>query len=316
MKFRTIDLFAGCGGMSTGFTAAGFNVVAAYEYWTKAAEVYRKNLKHEVYNMDLSEVEEAVEHMRQFSPEVIIGGPPCQDFSSAGKRVENERASLTEDFATIIKEIHPIAFVMENVDRAKNSVSYSKARSQFKESGYGLTEIVLDSSLCGAPQKRKRFFCIGVLGEEDGFLEGLLQENLSSKRMTMREYFGEKLNLDYYYRHPRNYSRRGVFSMDEPSPTIRGVNRPVPKGYPGHPNDPVNKVEDLRPLTTVERAMVQTFPDNYVWEGTKTDLEQMIGNAVPVNLAKYVAKHLGGYLDERRARYRGLEELDYGNEAV
>lgn len=80
-----------------------------------------------------------------------------------------------------------------------------------------------------------------------------------------------------------------MFSIDEPAPTMRGVNRPVPKGYPGHPKDACAVTEKLHALTTIDRAKIQTFPDDFKWIGTKTDMEQMIGNAVPVNLASYVA---------------------------
>ena len=105
--------------------------------------------------------------------------------------------------------------------------------------------------------------------------------------MTIRD----SLGLDYYYRHPRNYSRRGIFSIDEPSPTVRGVNRPLPPGYKKHSGDPKNiNLSDVRPLTTIERSYLQTFPDTFKFNGTKTNLEQMIGNAVPVNLAEFVAK--------------------------
>ena len=78
---------------------------------------------------------------------------------------------------------------------------------------------------------------------------------------------------------------------------MRGVNRPVPKGYPRHPNDACPVSADLHVLTTQERALIQTFPVNYKWVGSKTDIEQMIGNAVPVNLAKYVAQTVKIVLD-------------------
>ncbi len=108
--------------------------------------------------------------------------------------------------------------------------------------------------------------------------------------MTIRDYLGNKLGLEHYYRHPRNYSRRGVFSIDEPSPTVRGVNRPIPSGYAKHSGDPVNvELSQIRPLTTKERSYLQTFPEDFEWIGTKTNLEQMVGNAVPVNLAEFVA---------------------------
>ncbi|WP_308737835.1 DNA cytosine methyltransferase [Nostoc sp. 'Peltigera membranacea cyanobiont' N6] len=116
--------------------------------------------------------------------------------------------------------------------------------------------------------------------------------------MTIRDYLGNKLEIQYYYRHPRSYQRRGIFSIDEPSPTVRGVNRPIPKTYKKHPKDPVSIIENLRPLTTIERSYLQTFPETFIFEGTKTDLEQMIGNAVPVKLAEYVAKSILEYIKD------------------
>lgn len=149
------------------------------------------------------------------------------------------------------------------------------------------------------PQKRKRFFCIGSMGEEDGFLTDYMTNAQSEKEMTLRDYFGDSLGFEHYYRHPRNYSRRGVFSIDEPAPTMRGVNRPVPKGYPGHHLDTAPLTEDIRALTTAERAWIQTFPQDFVFVGNKTDIEQMIGNAVPVKLAEFVARALLYHISQK-----------------
>lgn len=294
---KTVDLFAGCGGMSLGFQNAGFDLVAAFEFWPVAAECYKKNFNHPVFRTDLSDTETAIEQIKAFSPDLIIGGPPCQDFSHAGKRIEADRANLTESFAEIITAVKPNYFVMENVDRALKSNAFSKAEKLFKTANYGLTKIILDASKCGVPQKRKRFFCIGVLNKEDDAVLDILEKGISNHETTLRDYFGDTLDFVYYYRHPRNYNRRAVFSIDEPAPTMRGMNRPVPKGYPGHPNDasPIN--ESIRALTTLERALIQTFPASYKWSGNKTDTEQMIGNAVPVKLAEYVANCLKEYID-------------------
>lgn len=293
---NTVDLFAGCGGMSLGFQNAGFNLVAAFEFWDIAAKCYEENFNHPVFKSDLSNVKSAVEQIRKFSPELIIGGPPCQDFSHAGKRVESSRASLTESYAKIIENIKPKYFVMENVDRVQKSKAFEKAENIFKNAGYGLTKIVLDASKCGVPQKRKRFFCIGALGKDDDFMKKNLESGLSQKSTTLRDYFGDTLDFEYYYRHPRNYNRRAIFSIDEPAPTMRGVNRPVPKGYPGHPNDACPISENVRALTTLERSLIQTFPVTFKWCGNKTEMEQMIGNAVPVKLAEYVALKLKQYI--------------------
>ena len=123
-----------------------------------------------------------------------------------------------------------------------------------------------------------------------------LESGLSQKSTTLRDYFGDTLDFEYYYRHPRNYNRRAIFSIDEPAPTMRGVNRPVPKGYPGHPNDACPISGNVRALTTLERSLIQTFPVTFKWCGNKTEMEQMIGNAVPVKLAEYVALKLKQYI--------------------
>lgn len=296
---RVVDLFAGCGGLSLGFQKAGYTIVAAFELWDTAIECYKNNFAHPVIRLDLSDADSAILEIKKYAPDMIIGGPPCQDFSHAGKRIENDRAELTESYAKIVAGIKPKSFVMENVDRARNSVAYKEARKIFKNAGYGLTEIVLDASLCGTPQKRKRFICFGVRGEEDGFAAKAFQERLAKKSMTLRDYFGDSLGFEFYYRHPRNYNRRAVFSIDEPAPTMRGVNRPVPKGYPGHKNDACPVTKDLHVLTTKERALIQTFPDDYKWVGSKTDMEQMIGNAVPVNLAKFVGETVKSVMEKQ-----------------
>lgn len=278
--------------MSLGFQRAGFEIVAAFDAWEEAIRCYSDNFDHPALQLDLSDVAIAVREISSLSPDIIIGGPPCQDFSSAGKRVEDRRADLTMAFSKIVTAIRPRAFVMENVERARLSKAYSKARNVFVKAGYHLNEIVLDASFYGVPQARKRFFCIGTIEDySDAVLQHL--ESLSSdSKMTVREYLGDEFGVERYYRHPRNYSRRAIYSIDEPSPTVRGVNRPVPPGYPGHPLDAGKVTKSLRPLTTLERARIQTFPLDFRFEGSKSNLELLIGNAVPVELAKSVGQAL------------------------
>jgi DNA (cytosine-5)-methyltransferase 1 len=308
---KTVDLFAGCGGMSLGFKRAGYDLALAVDNWEAALRCYQANLKDPYLLLDLSEPDVAVREIRRRVPkaEVVIGGPPCQDFSHAGPRREGARADLTESFARIVAALRPLAYVMENVDRTARSSAYQRARALLKEAGYGVTEAVLDASYYGVPQRRKRFFSIGVLGEVDGFLTLHLMEMREDRPLTLREYMGEELNLEYYYRHPRNYNRRGIYSVDEPAPTVRGVNRPVPKGYPGHPADPVPPFEGLRPLTTEERGRAQTFPKGWKWVGSKSEVEQMIGNAVPPELARRVALALKEFLREK-GLWTGPEALE------
>ena len=277
--------------MSLGSQEAGFNILAGFEHWNTAISCYKKNFSHPVEDVDLSDVDLSVKTIAKYTPDIIIGGPPCQDFSGAGNRIEGDRADLTIAYANIIQKVSPQYFVMENVERAASSNAYKKARKIFKDSGYGLTEKVLDASFCGVPQKRKRFFCIGYKNGPDSFLDGLLSTNQSVFPLTVREYFAQEnynLSTEYYYRHPRSYKRRGIFSVDEPSPTIRGVNRPKPNNYKKHSGDLVSP-DGVRNLTALERSLIQTFPPNFIWDDSSASTEQMIGNAVPAKLAHYVA---------------------------
>lgn len=220
----------------------------------------------------------------------------CQSYSHAGKRdADNDaRSNLTLAFARIVTAIRPRFFVMENVDRFAKLKQCEVTRFLFEEAGYGVHVQVLDAAFCGAPQHRKRCFMVGALNQRDFSLEAVYQKNLATEPLTVRNYFGDKIDTDFYYRHPRTYERRAVFSIDEPSPTIRGCNRPVPKNYKFHPGDACNDPTKIRPLTTKERSMIQTFPECFSFEGiSKSDAEQVIGNAVPVKQAEFVARCLG-----------------------
>ncbi len=298
---KVVDLFSGCGGLALGFSNAGFEVVASIDNWQTALKTYEANLSHHTVLFDLSDVEGAVELITELNPDMIAGGPPCQDFSHAGKRDENQgRGDLTISFAQIIDSVRPKYFLMENVDRLTGTDKFKRAYRLWKKAGYGITIKLLDASFCGVPQKRKRYFVFGELGGVDGALESHLENRLAPKPMTVRQFFKRDLDVEYYYRHPRNYARRAVYSIDEPSPTIRGVSRPIPSGYPGHPADATTDFSKVRPLTSTERARIQTFPKNFKFIGSKVDVEQMIGNAVPVKLAEYVAKAILSYVNRSK----------------
>ena len=300
-KYRVIDLFAGCGGLSLGFQNAGFNIVAAFDNWDEAIDIYKRNFNHPIIKRDLGDTSD-LSDLAKYAPDIIIGGPPCQDYSSAGHRDEElGRAKLTIDYATIITTLRPQYFLMENVPNIQKSEKLTQVLDMFHKAGYGISRMVIDASKCGVPQKRRRYIVVGGLGEQEGFLDELLLGGQTKKSMTMRDYFGDTLGFQYYFRVPRSYSRRGIFSIDEPSMTIRGVDRPIPPGYHGHPNDPSPLTPDIRILTPEERSWVQTFPRTFQWgERSKTNINQAIGNAVPVKLAEYIANCLKEYMNVKK----------------
>ena len=284
---RVGDLFSGCGGLSLGLQNAGFKVVVAVEHWAAARKVYSRNFDHPVLDIDISDVNQTVNHLEPFGLDMIVGGPPCQDFSAAGSRSEGERAQLTVAFAQVVASVRPTWFLFENVPQASSSVAWASAKRILQRSGYGISECTLNAGYFGVPQARKRFFAVGRLGEDHHFLEADLTRRTSAKALTVREYVGDSFGISYYYRHPRNWGRKAIFSIDEPSATIRSTNRPVPPGYKAHATD-AGPYKKARPLLASERARIQTFPATFEFLGSITDQDIMIANAVPVALASHV----------------------------
>ena len=111
---RVIDLFAGCGGMSLGFENAGFDIIAAFDNWDAAIKIYESNFSHPIYKKDLSK-DDIIQQLSDMRPDVIMGGPPCQDYSIAGKRELGNRANLTIRFGEIVIAVKPMWVVFENV---------------------------------------------------------------------------------------------------------------------------------------------------------------------------------------------------------
>ena len=185
-ELRTIDLFAGGGGLSLGFANAGFEIIAAFDNWQPAIAFYKRNIpEHHIYEINLSD-QMVIKKIRDLKPNVIIGGPPCQDFSSAGKRDENMgRANLTISFTNIVKSVSPDWFLMENVDRAVKCKTYTEAISIFKKAGYNTCSTILDASLCGIPQRRKRVFLFGDKKGKSVKLKQLLLADLAEHPMTL-----------------------------------------------------------------------------------------------------------------------------------
>lgn len=287
-----VDLFSGCGGLSAGLIDAGIDVAEAYDCWLPALDTYRRNVGAHAVELDLSDVDAASARIAEVGPDLVAGSPPCQDFSTAGNRIESDQANLTTAFAAIVARCRPPVFLMENVPQVRTSVTYQHLRNEMAAAGYSLVEAVLDASRFGVPQLRRRFFAFGCRVDGvlsgyycDRFLDGV-EAAQTEQRLTVKEYLGDDIDIDCYYRHPRHYSRRSVFTVHEPSPTVRGVNRPVPPNYTGNHLDsaPPNEV---RPLTTLERSRIQTFPTGWDWNGgdRNADTELLIGNAVPVLLA-------------------------------
>jgi DNA (cytosine-5)-methyltransferase 1 len=300
---KIIDLYCGAGGLSLGFVQEGYEPVKAIDIDPVAVETYNRNVRKVAECKDILEVDP----MELPDVDGIIGGPPCQSFSIAGRRFkiaekqkiyiprervaqEDPRSFLSVRFSQIVGQKQPDWFVMENVDGLLNLTIRHQLEHIFKHYGYRMDVLILDAVKYGAPQFRKRLFFVGFRDVKKRAL--LLPSPLPpSEWRTVRDALPQ-YEYEWYYRHPRTYGRRAVYSVNEPSPTIRTVNRPMPKNYKRHPKDAPYIEGQVRALTSQERAILQTFPSNFTWTGTKTVNEKLIGDAVPVKLARVVARSL------------------------
>ena len=300
-EMRVVDLFCGAGGLSLGLQKAGLEIVGAVDNWHAAVEVYRRNINEHATRADIRDVVHLAPWVMDRNPDIVVGGPPCQDFSAAGRRVEGARAELTTAFAMLIAITRPEWFLFENVARAKQSATWELSQTILRKAGYGITETVVDSSRFGVGQARKRLIAVGRLQEADDFLAKELGAAKQRKRTTVRDVLGEELGAEYFFMRPFGRGR-GVRSVDEPTPAIVRTSREPPtRGYRSAPSslDPV-PANEVPVLTQRQVALLQGFPENWNWSGVraKRDVDQLLVNAVPVELARnlghlVLARHLG-----------------------
>lgn len=166
-RLTVVDLFSGCGGLSLGFEGAGFEVISSYDSWLPAVETYGRNFRHTAYLAELNEYSELPRSL------VIVGGPPCQGFSSAGRRqAEDERNTLVRVFANLVVSHRPMAFVFENVE---GFLTQSHGRfvvdllEPLVDAGYRIHLRKVNAAHFGVPQHRKRVLAIGGLGWDPTF---------------------------------------------------------------------------------------------------------------------------------------------------
>lgn len=166
---KVVDLFCGCGGFTHAFQDMGFEIVQSFDNWKPALATYKANFAHDIQSGDISF------QTKLPSADIIIGGPPCQGFSSAGLRKEGDkRNSLIEVFSYLIVKHLPSAFVFENVEgflTGENGKHVFSLLNPLIEAGYHIHLRKVNASTFGVPQHRKRVIAIGGLGWSPSFPE-------------------------------------------------------------------------------------------------------------------------------------------------
>jgi len=319
---QLVSLFTGAGGLDLGFEKAGFNVIWANEYDKSIWKTFEHNFPHtkldkrSIVEVQSGEIPEA---------DGIIGGPPCQSWSEAGagRGINDKRGQLFHDYIRLLKEKQPKFFLAENVSgilHPKHKEAFSNIIKQFENAGYEISQKLLNVNDYDVPQDRLRVIIIGYrkdLNKKFEFPEPqkykpVLKDVIFDLRLAKPAKDKNKTNGNSIKIPNHEYmnggfssiymSRNRVRSWDEPSFTIQAGGRHAPI----HPQAPKMKFisqnerifvpgqeKKYRRLSVRECARIQTFPDEYIFKYTDVaDGYKMIGNAVPVNFANYIAQKI------------------------
>lgn len=306
-----IDLFCGCGGISKGLELAGIDVLAGLDFFKEAGETYRKNFDHKFVYGDITKSETKQELYNIIKKElkgkqlnIVAGGFPCQGFSMSGKRDMNDpRNKLYLEVLDIVKTLNPEFIFLENV-KGLLSMDGGKVKKRiledFRNIGYEIQAHILNAADFETPQKRERVVFIGNrIGKKILYPQSIIK---NSKYKTTKDAIADLMHKEediafnhIETKHTKEMQARllevqegkGLYAnysdswkkcpWNEPSCTIKenhgGVNI--------HPKLP-------RVLTVRECARIQSFPDDFIFQGTKSKQLVQIGNAVPPNLSKAV----------------------------
>lgn len=170
-----LDLFSGCGGLSYGFHKAGYRIVAGIDNWEDALVTFKNNHPgSKVFNVDLADFDpKKMDEMVGSKIDVVVGGPPCQGFSVAGKRnIDDPRNKLYKEFVRVVRYYSPKIFVLENVPNLvsmEKGLVKDKIISDFENLGYKVVYKVLLASNYGVPQNRRRVIFVGIKDAEFEF---------------------------------------------------------------------------------------------------------------------------------------------------
>lgn len=326
-----IDLFSGAGGLLRGFIDAGFEASFSVEMWEPAIETHNKNYPFvPLLNADIRTIsnDELIKYKNKI--DVIVGGPPCQGFSTIGKRlVKDPRNELVFEFIRFVDIIKPKAFLMENVRGLLSSDGGKTKRAiedEFRRIGYTVVSRVLCAADYGVPQMRNRVFFLGFRKDLDivaTFPEKTYtRETYTTVGDAINDLIGKENEISNHIPMKHNptvterikfikegegipkgglpsdiaYGSRSDYSKNELknfSHVYRRLSRfkPATTMVPGHNAFPLHPTEN-RSLTVREAARIQTFPDDVIFCGTRQNQCIQVGNAVPVKLAYQLAKHI------------------------
>lgn len=306
-KFTVISTFSGCGGSSLGYQMAGGKVLLAVEMDDNAVETYKLNFKDTpVYHGDIHNLTiEKVFEMTGLKPrelDILDGSPPCQGFSTAGKREFcDPRNQLYNEYIRLLKGLKPKVFVMENVSglvKGKMKLIFKDILTELKEAGYNVKVRLMNAKYYNVPQSRQRLIFIGVRNDLNITPS---HPNPESKPITVKEAIGDLIGKSipklFHERHFRDKNSKSTKNWFKTKHGDAVLGFQLIKLDPNKPAVSIRKSSDdfhysePRPLTCREYARLHSFPDNFTFINSSSGHER-IGNSVPPNFMKAIATHI------------------------
>jgi len=329
-QINVVDFFCGAGGLSHGLKLAGFNIIAGVDIEESCRETYESNnapfINKSIVDITTTEIKQLFKPYSN-SYTMIAGCAPCQPYSmiNTRKRQDDNRKTLLDEFRRVIKGVRPHLVLMENVSRLNEENKYfAKFIDMLEKSGYHYEYKVLNARDFGVAQNRKRLFLIAsrlknikpsfdaIKTKKSVLLKDVIKglEPIEHNMVSAKDYMHismrlTDINLKRIRSTPKNGGLRsawpddlrvpchakkeafldnyGRLAWDSLSSTITTKFHQYCSGRFGHP-------EQDRALSLREGALIQTFPQEYKFVGSKDEIARQIGNAVPVNLAKAVGK--------------------------
>jgi len=312
VKPTVISTFAGCGGSSLGYHLAGFKELLAVEWDNNAVETFRLNFPDvPVYHGDIAKLTEAecaeLAGIGVGDLDVFDGSPPCQGFSTAGKRkFDDPRNGLFKEYARLIQELQPKVFVMENVTgmvKGYMKQAYLEIMRTLRGCGYKAKGQVLNAMYYNVPQSRQRVIVIGV--REDLGIEPT-HPKPQTRPVTVKEAWKEVKETG-----ERLYPRGGLKNIVHKIKQGESASKYHPKGnYFGTHRLSYNKPSGtiiktagatmnllLHPMIDAgisinECKLLASFPESFVFVGGYKEAWARIGNSVPPNLMRAIAENI------------------------
>ena len=310
-----ISTFAGCGGSSLGYSMAGFRELLAIEWDDNAVETFKLNFPDvPVYHGDIAKI--SVDQVLEMTGlavgelDIFDGSPPCQGFSTAGKRqLEDSRNGLYLEFSRLLRGLQPKVFVMENVSgmvKGKMKIVFAEILRDLKGAGYKVSVRLLNAMYFGVPQSRQRLIFIGVredleiapshpkaetksIGSKNAIgefemLGGPDLTDVSRKYWAFMQY-GESASKY----HPKGH----LFGMVKLNPAKPSSTLLKSCG------NPICHYSQPRFLSKNELKRLASFPDKFKTIGSIGSIRDRIGNSVPPLMMRSIAKHIRSEILER-----------------